>query len=197
MGARYNRIIPSGFRKQKFDSKVFREYCASLKITNRYSSSAYLQSNAQAEVMNKTIVNGLKKRLEGVKGNWVEEFPNVLWAYQTTPRRSAGETPFSMTNEAEAVILVKVGNLDALEEQRDMVAVRFSDYQQRLAQGYDIRAKRWEFVPGDLFLRKAIGSAKDQSVGKLAPDWEGPYQVTTTAGMRAYYLEDLEEKPLP
>ena len=38
---------------------------------------------------------------------------------------------------------------------------------------------------------------KDQNVGKLALNWEGPYRVTATVGLRAYYLEDLEERPLP
>ena len=59
--------------------------------------------------MNKTIVNGLKKRLEGAKGNWAEELLNVLWAYQTTPRRSTGVTPFSMRYGVEAVIPIEIG----------------------------------------------------------------------------------------
>ena len=54
--------------------------------------------------MNKVIVNGLKKRLDDAKGRWVEELPHVLWTYRTTPRRSTGETPFSMTYGAEAVL---------------------------------------------------------------------------------------------
>ena len=58
--------------------------------------------------MNKVIVNGLKRRLEGAKGNWAEELPNVLWAYQITPRRSTSETPFSLTYGAEAVIPAEV-----------------------------------------------------------------------------------------
>ena len=49
-------------------------------------------------------MNDLKRRLEGAKGNWAEELPNVFWAYQTTPQRSTGETPFSLTYGAEAVI---------------------------------------------------------------------------------------------
>ena len=49
----------------------------------------------------------------------------------------------------------------------------------------------------DLILQKAVGSIKYQNVGKLAPNWEGPHQVTATTGVRAYYLEDLEERPLP
>ena len=58
--------------------------------------------------MNKVIVNDLKRRLEGAKGNWAEELPNVLWAYQTTTQRSTGETPFSLTYGAEAVIPAEV-----------------------------------------------------------------------------------------
>ena len=49
-------------------------------------------------------MNGLKKRLDDAKGKWVDEFPHVLWTYQTTPRRSMGETPFSMTYGAKVVI---------------------------------------------------------------------------------------------
>ena len=49
-------------------------------------------------------MNGLKKRLDDAKEKLVEELPHVLWTYRTTPRRSTGETPFSMTYGAEAVI---------------------------------------------------------------------------------------------
>ena len=73
-------------------------------ITNRYSTSAYLQGNGQVEAVNEVIVSGLKKRLDDVKGKWVEELPYVLWTYRTTPHRSTREIPFSMTYGAEAVI---------------------------------------------------------------------------------------------
>ena len=93
----------------QFDSKAFRQYCSDLGIKNRYSTSAYPQGNGQAEVVNKVIVNGLKKRLDDTKGKWVEELPHVLWTYRTTPRRLTGETPFSMTYGAEAVIPLETG----------------------------------------------------------------------------------------
>ena len=38
---------------------------------------------------------------------------------------------------------------------------------------------------------------RDVAAGKLAQTWEGPYKVTAIAGARAYYLEDLDERPLP
>ena len=62
----------------QFDSRAFRDFYRDLSIINRYSTPAYPQSNGQAEAINKTILNGLKRRLDGVKGNWVEELPNVL-----------------------------------------------------------------------------------------------------------------------
>ena len=54
-------------------------------------------------------MNGLKKRLDDAKGRWVEELPHVLWTYRTTPQKSTGETPFSMTYGAEAVIPLESG----------------------------------------------------------------------------------------
>ena len=93
----------------QFDSKTFRSYCSELGITNRYSTPTYPQGNGQANAVNKVIVNWLKKRLDDAKGKWVEELPHVLWTYRTTPRRSTGETPFSMTYGAETVIPLEIG----------------------------------------------------------------------------------------
>ena len=39
----------------------------------------------------------------------MEELSHVLWTYQTTPRRSIGETLFSMTYGAEVVIPLETG----------------------------------------------------------------------------------------
>ena len=73
----------------------------------------------------------------------MEELPHVLWTYRTTPRRSTGETPFSMTYGAEVVIPLETGfpttrtnlfnskenneqltrNLDLIEEKRENAMV--------------------------------------------------------------------------
>ena len=101
----------------QFDSKAFWEFCCGLGIRNRYSTPVYPQSNGQVEATNKAIVNGLKKRLYSAKGKWAEELPSVLWAYRTTPRRSTGETPFSLTYEAEAMIPAEVNLCNARVEE--------------------------------------------------------------------------------
>ena len=107
-GVPYVLISDNGLQ---FDSKIFRKYYSDLGIKNRYSTLAYLQGNGQAEAVSKVIMNGLKKRLDDAKGKWVEELPHVLWTYQTTPRKSIGETLFSMTYGVEAVISLENGFL--------------------------------------------------------------------------------------
>ena len=52
-------------------------------------------------------------------------------------------------------------------------------------------------APGDLVLRKVVGMAKNPAWGKLGPNWEGPYRITSIAGIGAYYLEDLDENVSP
>ncbi|XP_075659318.1 uncharacterized protein LOC142629247 [Castanea sativa] len=74
--------------------------------------------------------------------------------------------------------------------------IRLVEYQQKLAERYNRSVRKREFAARDLVLRKVIGNKWDANAGKLAPSWEGPYRVTATAGAGAYYLEDLEEKPL-
>nr|XP_023906600.1 uncharacterized protein LOC112018320 [Quercus suber] len=160
---------------------------------------------------------GIKNRLEGAKGNWAEELPRVLWAYRTTPRQSTGETPFSLTYGAEAVIPTEVNLcsarvarfdqakndemmvecLDKMKECREMATIRLAEYQQKLAQRYNRGVRTREFIAGDLVLRKAVGNMRDTGAGKLAQTWEGPYRVTAMAGAGAYFLEDLDERQLP
>nr|XP_023887690.1 uncharacterized protein LOC111999808 [Quercus suber] len=204
-------ILDNGLQ---FDSKAFRKYCFDLGIKNRYFTPAYPRGNGQAEAVNKVIVGGLKKRLDDAKGKWVEELPHVLWSYRTMPRQSTGETPFSMTYGAEAVIPLETGfpmrrtsaftsdgndellkkNLDLVDERRENAMVQLAYYQHKLKQGYDANVKLRPLAPGDLVLRKVLGTIKKPTWGKLGPNWEGPYCITSVAEIGAYYLEDLDEK---
>ena len=169
----------------QFDSKIFRKYCSELGIIIRYSTPAYPQGNREAKAVHKVIVSGLKKRLDNAKGKWVEELPHVLWTYKTTPRRSTGETPFSLTYGAKTIIPLEIGfpttrtssfnpkdndeqltrNLDLIEERREDAMVQLAYYQQKLKQGYDANVKLRPLTSGDLVLRKVVGTAKN-------PAWE-------------------------
>ena len=70
-------------------------------------------------------------------------------------------------------------------------------YQHKLKQGYDAKVKLRPLVLGDLVLRKVLSTAKYPTWGKLGSKWEGPYRITSVAGIGPYFLEDLDEHVIP
>ena len=109
---------------------------------------AHPQANGEAKVANCIILQGLKTRLDKVKGWWVDELYYILWAYRTTQRTPMGETPFNLAFRTDAVISVEIGvpsarvmnfdelsnserlraDLDLLEEIRQKVRIRMVAY---------------------------------------------------------------------
>ncbi|GAV58259.1 hypothetical protein CFOL_v3_01793 [Cephalotus follicularis] len=136
------------------------------------TSIAYPQSNSQAEVINREIILGLKKRLKAKKGRWTEELPSVLWAYKTTHWTTTGESPFSLCFGSEAMILVEIAVhsprvihfnqaenkeglrslLDLVEELIDKATIRVAAYHQRVSRYYNKRLNPRPLSDGDLVL---------------------------------------------
>ena len=69
---------------------------------------AHPQSNSQVKAINKTIKQRLKKKLSKIKRGWVDEFPLVLWSYQTSFRTTTGENIFSLSYGVDVVVLVEL-----------------------------------------------------------------------------------------
>ena len=99
-GLPYEIVTDNG---SQFISNKFRKFCERWRIRLNTSSPRYPQSNGQAEVSNKIIIDGLKKRLDLKKGCWAEELDGVLWSHRTTPRGATKSTPFSMAHRFEAM----------------------------------------------------------------------------------------------
>ena len=57
-------------------------------------------------------------------------------------------------------------------------------YQQKLKQGYEANVKLRPLAFGDLVLCKVVGTTKNPAWGKLWPNWEGPYRITSKVGDR-------------
>ncbi|KAK3043582.1 hypothetical protein RJ639_002161 [Escallonia herrerae] len=100
------RALVIGNGKQ-FDNNNFRTFCTNLSIDLRFTSVAHPQSNGQT--MNRSILQGLKKKLDIAQGAWVDELPTVLWAYRTTPHSVTEETPFLLCYGTEALLPVEIG----------------------------------------------------------------------------------------
>ena len=144
--------------------------------------------------------------MEQVKGKWAEELPGVLWAYRPTRRTPTSETPFSLAYGTEAVISVEIGmptlktkafeqesndqqlmeNLDLLEERKDQANIRMEAYQQRMVDKSKVGLKTVSFQVGNLILRRVFQNTKDPTMGKLSPNWEGPYRITKVVRPTTY-----------
>ncbi|XP_058192075.1 uncharacterized protein LOC131309461 [Rhododendron vialii] len=156
----------------QFVGKNLTNLCAEFGIHFFNSTPAYPQGNGQAEATNKTVCASIKRRLNSKRGKWAEELPRVLWAYRSTPRRSTGQTPFSMAFGMEAVIPLESKfptlrtetfypktNDDAMaqelilaEEKRDDARLHLAEYQQQVAKGYNRSVRVKKFKPDDLVL---------------------------------------------
>ena len=197
----------------QFDSAAFRTFCSELKIKNLYSTPWYPQSNGQVEATNKTLLYALKKMLEQAKEKWVEELLDVLWAYQTTPRRPTA--PFTLAYGMDKIIPMEIGmpttqtamqgqkdenqelgkHLDWEDEVRENASIRMVGYQQKTAAHYNRKARPRTFKVGTLVLRKIFENTVENRVGKLQANWEGPYIVSKASESGTYHLQKLDGTP--
>ncbi|GKV43252.1 hypothetical protein SLEP1_g50566 [Rubroshorea leprosula] len=196
----------------QFRAAALRSFCNDYGIELALTSVYTPQSNGQAESANKIVLRGLKTRVLAAHSNWVDELNKVLWSCRTTPSSATGETPFSLAYGAEAVIPVEVGlpsdrvgwhddlsneqllreNLNFVEEIKEMSRIRNMAHQSRVAKFYNKRVRARQFQVGDLVLRKVGLTNAYPHMGKLAPNWEGPYMVISIQRPGFYRLADLQ-----
>ncbi|XP_012833285.1 PREDICTED: uncharacterized protein LOC105954155 [Erythranthe guttata] len=198
----------------QFNSARITKWCKGLGISQRYAAVAHPQANGQVEVTNRVIIEGIKKRLDKAKGNWVDELHSVLWAHRTSPKEATGETPFSLVHGSEAVIPLEIGipsrrvknfnepkneeelriSLDLTEELREQAAIRMEASKARIKNAYDRKVKKRHFQVGDLVLKQADAL---KATGKMEPNWEGPYIVKKILKGGAYELATANGSKLP
>ncbi|GJS70905.1 reverse transcriptase domain-containing protein [Tanacetum coccineum] len=172
--------------------------------------------NGAVERANKSLLRGIKTRLEKGGSAWAEEVPNVLWAHRTMKKTSNGETPFSLTYGTEVVIPAEIGmpthrtssvnektndqelrlNLDLLDERREIAAIREARYKQQVEKYYNKKVRHVQFKVGEFVLRRNEVS-RAANTGKLGPTWEGPYKVIQAFQSGAYKLSNMEGEEIP
>lgn len=147
--------------------------CDELQIKKSFSAVCHPQSNGQTEAINTILKETIKKKLDDAKGNWAEELPLALWAYNTTPKTTTGETPFSVAYGCETMVPVEIGagslkrdgfdeqgnedclrtNLNLAEKHKEQAQIRVAAYQQRTTRYYNKKAKERPLKQDDLVMK--------------------------------------------
>ena len=86
--------------------------------------------------------------------------------------------------------------LDLLDEVKTTVKQRLAWYQNLIAKHYNSRVRHKDFQVDDLVLRKVMGASKDPIQGKLVPNWEELYRITSWQRKGTYHLETLNGQKL-
>ncbi|XP_071719097.1 uncharacterized protein [Rutidosis leptorrhynchoides] len=140
----------------------------------------------------------------------------VLWAFQTTPKGSNRETLFSLVYGSEAVILAEIANptqrvmefnektneihlrenLNLLEERGCVATINEASNKQKIAKYYNRRVRERSFHPGN-YVWSNNNASRVEDLGKLGPNWEGPYEVVDSLGNGAYNLKTSNDKFVP
>ena len=64
---------------------------------------------------------------------------------------------------------------------------------QRIVEYHNRHIRPKQFRVGDLVLRRANIGKGSSRIGKLSPNWEGPYRIASQIGVQAYRLETIED----
>ena len=65
-----------------------------------------------------------------------------------------------------------------------------------MAKHYNSKVRHRNFQVGDLILRNVTGATRDPSQGKLGPNSERPYRITSWQRKDTYHLEALDGQKL-
>ncbi|XP_074352420.1 uncharacterized protein LOC141691580 [Apium graveolens] len=181
----------------QFVGAKFEKALEELKIQHIKASMTYPQANGLAEVTNRTILQGLKKRIEEIPRCWVDELPNVMWAHRTTPRSVTDETPFRMAYGFDVVFPVEISLIsprvegfdssrsveglkfhnNLLEETRETAQLKMIMQQEKTAKYFNKKVKSKGLKINDPVLRESAASMSAVT-GKSKPMWEGLYRIS-------------------
>ncbi|XP_071727782.1 uncharacterized protein [Rutidosis leptorrhynchoides] len=103
---------------------------------------------------------------------------------------------FTSVAHPQANGLCEVTNRDIVSEQRLMTAIKEANNKQQIAKYYNKRVRALSFDVGEWVLRNNDAS-RAEKLGKLGPNWEGPYQVVAVNAAGSYKLANMEGRNLP
>ena len=191
---------------KEFANKLLGALCQELGILHRQTTPYHPETNASAEVFNRTMKHYLAAALEQPYLDWEELLPALRICYNTSVSKATRATPFSLVYGMEANMpffdLEKAISLDEkypemlahLKAMRLKAAEVNLQYRKAYKKYYD-KAKKTErqsLKPGDQILVE--NTHKVGANPKFHPAFLGPFTVTRVEDLNIFYMDKRKEK---
>jgi hypothetical protein len=199
----------------KFTSNLVKAITEQYQIKHRKSSPYHPQANGQVESTNKVIEAILTKTVQLHHKDWVDRFPEALWAYRTTWRNTTGHTPYELVYGKQVLLPIefqvktfrtamqlgmdldeakkqRILQLNELDEIRQDALQRTTLIQEQRTKWHDKYIKKKSFQSGDWAL--LYDSRFKNFKGKLSTRWLGPYEVDTVYDNGSVKIKTIDEE---
>ena len=157
--------------------------------------------NAQCERQNRTIIDYLKKQLEGETLEWEEKIATCQFAYNSQVHKSTKYSPYFLRHAMEPAIPIKPPQMGRsyyenwtteairkLKETWEEVYKNLNDAKKSQKYQHDKKVNPRKFKAGDLVYVKTTAMKPGENQ-KLIQTWKGPYMIQRMIGEETAQLE--------
>ena len=191
------KIIQSDNGKE-FSNQLMREFMNLCKSAQRFLTPYHPSANGLVEKMNHSVIQTLKKMLDGVEHEWVQRLPAVQLMLNTKVNQTTGSEPFSLMfgrmanlrkdyTHVRSQLLTETELKERVQEMNRLVypsiAERMVKRQSKLKQKVDESRKIISIQVGDSVMTTDLLRSS-----KLSPKYEGPFQVVEKTKGGSYRL---------
>jgi transposase InsO family protein len=176
---------------KEFVSHICQNLWEKLQLVHNTTTPRHPQANAQAEVVNRTIIRYLSSFVDDSTLDWESFLAPLMFSYNTTFHRSIKTSPFFMTFGLHPHLPEEITSpqyssdlptelMQRLQVARNVARQFMDNAALEYKQQHDLKAKRREFVVNQqVLLDEHSFLNKNQ---KLCPKFSGPHLITKVKG---------------
>lgn len=189
-------------RDVKFVSHFWRDLWKKLHTDIKLSSAYHPQTDGQTEVVNRTLGNMLRCLVQDNPKRWEEQLGHAEFAYNSTPNRSTGYSPFQVVytkapNQLVDIAILpktpKSSTIQSLSEAQNTIRTVKENLQRstaRYKQAADQHRKHKVFNVGELVMLRMRRERYSQGTySKLSPRKIGPFPILHKINDNAYVID--------